>query len=105
MDDQRDYAEEAANRAEMRNEEKAEKYNELAEKLFKAAKTSYAGTPHGWWTKNETFFADIEFPDMLHAARFAYISDMLDVFGTDSDIRDAKDSLHVPVVLTVTKKL
>lgn len=107
MDDQRDYAEEAANRAIPEQEEKPYwmplTAGELTQKLWKLA-SRFNGYPHGEMFDSVTYMyeADIEFSNAHDAVKFAHFVDMF--YETISDFRDEVNTMHQAVVITVTKR-
>lgn len=103
MDDQRDYAEEAANRAMLHEEGISELVEEWADKLIKKSEP-YKGSPHGHFVRNGIFEMDIEFPDMRYACAFEFMHET-PIPGATVALRDTVDSLHNPVILIITKKL
>lgn len=111
MDDQRDYAEEAANRAELVEEGMSELAEECTQAFIKVSR-GYSGEPYEHSVRNGIFEMDIEFPDIYRASSFAYT--MTYVMGelgplhqlyANIALRDTVESLDNPVVLTITKKL
>lgn len=107
MDDQRDYAEEAANRALLREEDipwyMPTDAAELIEKLYKLAKQCnghvHGDMFHKYTGVHET---DIEFKNAHDATKFAFFVDMF--YDTKTDFRDEVRSMHDTVVITVTKR-